>query len=133
VAETARRIVTRTVGLSMLIGVFAALAAVVPSETVTRWLGLIGFAAVAGATGWWASRDALAGDLSSSLRDWLVVSFLVAVGWWIFLTWFEGERDIVERLGVEFWSVMATVGLVFASALAGSLVGRGQSRAASGD
>ena len=132
-ADTAIRIATRTVGLSLLVGVFAALAAVIPSETVTRWLGLVGFAAVAGATGWWASRDALAGDVISRLRDWLVVSFLVAVGWWVFLTWYEGEHDIVERLGIDFWSVMATVGLVFAAALTGTLVGRGQSHASAGD
>lgn len=56
-----------------------------------------------------------------------MVAFLLAIIWWIALTLYEGERDVIERFGIDFWSVMSTVGLVFAAALVGAIMGRNSS------
>lgn len=127
---TLKRIGARAGGLALLIVLFAAVAALFASEAVTRWVGVVGFATVLVLGGWWASRDAHRIDVNTGLRDWLVVAFVIGVGWWTALTLYEGEHEVVERLGIDFWSVMATVGFLFAAALLGTLVGRGQSRAA---
>lgn len=127
---TLKRIAARAGGLAALIAAFAAMAVLVASEELTRWIGVAGFAIVMVVTGWWAYRDAHRVDPNTGLRDWLVVAFVLGVGWWAALTVYEGEREVAERLGVDFWSVMATVGLLFAAALLGTLVGRGQARAA---
>jgi hypothetical protein len=124
IGRTTARVVVRVAGLSLAIGLFAGLAALFSSETATKWIGLVGFAAVIVAAASWASRDAKDIDVNSCLRDWLVVAFLLGVGWWVVLTLYEGERDVVERLGADFWSVMSTVGLVFAAALVGTLGSR---------
>jgi hypothetical protein len=123
--NAATRILTRAGGLALAIGLFAVVAALFSSETVTKWIGLVGFGTVVIATANWALRDAKVIDLNSSLRDWLVVSSLLGIGWWVAQTLYEGERDVVERLGVDFWSVMSTVGLVFAAAVVGTVMGRG--------
>lgn len=126
--DTLKRIAVRTGGLSLVVLVFGVIALLVPSVTVTRWFGLVVFAVVMAAIGWWASRDSHVTDLNHGLRDWLVIAFLLGVGWWVALTLFEGERDVIDRIGIDFWSVMATVGMVFAAALVGMLYGRGQAR-----
>lgn len=120
------RIGARVGGLALLIMVFAAMAALFDSEDVTRWVGVAGFATVMIAVGWWSSRDAHRLDANTGLRDWLVVAFVIGVGWWAALTLYEGEHEVVERLGIDFWSVMATVGFLFAAALLGTMVGRGR-------
>lgn len=120
---TLTRIGARAGGLALLIVLFAAVAALFASEA-TQWIGVAGFATVMIVGGCWAYRDAHRVDASTGLRDWLVVSFVIGVGWWAALTVYEGERQVVERLGIDFWSVMATVGLLFAAALLGTLVGR---------
>lgn len=119
--EVLKRIGVRWGGLSLIVAVFAGLVAVIPSETVVRWIGLIGFAVAIVVTARWASRDMQDHDINTNLRDWLVVSFVLAVGWWIVLILLEGEKDIIQRLSTDFWSVMVTVGLVFAAAIVGSL------------
>jgi hypothetical protein len=124
--DTLRRIALRTGGLSLVVLALGVIALVVPSVTVTRWFGFVAFAVVMAAIGWWASRDGHVTGFGDGLRDWLVIAFLLGVGWWIVLTLFEGERDVVGRLGVDFWSVMATIGMVFVAALVGMLYGRAQ-------
>lgn len=127
---TLTRIGARAGGLALLIVLFAAIAALFASEAVTRWVGVAGFATVMIVAGWWAARDAYRFDANTGLRDWLVVAFVIGVGWWTALTLYEGEHEVVERLGIDFWSVMATVGFLFAAALLGTLVGRGRINAA---
>jgi hypothetical protein len=130
VTGTLMRIGARAGALALLIVLFAAVAALFASEDATRWIGVVGFATVMSVVGWWASGDAHRVDANTGLRDWLVVAFVIGVGWWAALTLYEGEREVVERLGIDFWSVMATVGLLFAAALLGTLVGRGRISAA---
>lgn len=120
---TLRRIGARVGGLALLVVLFAAVAALFAAEA-TQWIGVAGFATVMIVVGWWAYRDAHRLDANTGLRDWLVVAFVIGVGWWAALTLYEGEGQVVERLGIDFWSVMATVGFLFAAALLGTLVGR---------
>lgn len=120
---TLTRIGARAGGLALLVVLFAVVAAIFASEA-TEWIGVAGFATVMIVVGWWAFRDAHRLDANTGLRDWLVVAFVIGVGWWAALTVYEGERQVVERLGIDFWSVMATVGFLFAAALLGTLVGR---------
>lgn len=120
-----RRIGARTGALAVMIVMFAVVAAPFSAESMTQGIGLAGFAVVLVVIGWWAARDTDAVGLITSLRDWLVIVFVLGIAWWVALTLFEGEHDVAGRLGIDFWSVMATVGLMFGAALVGSLVGRG--------
>lgn len=127
--ETAKRVTTRAGGLLLVICLFAALTLPFTSDTVIQWIARVSVVTVLAAAAWWSARDAHRLDVNTGSRDWLVVSFLVGVGWWVVQTWLEGERDIIDRMGLDFVSVLVTIALVFAAAVVGMVIGRGQARA----
>jgi hypothetical protein len=117
------RIVVRLAAFAAVLAVYYGIAVLLPAERQSV-AGLVAIATVAVGVFGWAHRDGRTAELPDGLRDWLVVTAIISVLWWVTLLVFEGAEDVVTRLSDQFLSVVLTAAVLFAPAVVGLLVGR---------
>jgi hypothetical protein len=117
------KIVVRVAALAAVLALAYGIAVLLPREHQSA-VGLAAIAAVAVSEFLWAQRDGRRMELAEGARDWLVVSAVISVVWWVTLFIFEGADEVVERLSDEFVSVALTAAVLFATAVVGLLMGR---------
>jgi hypothetical protein len=117
------KIVVRVAALAAVLALAYGIAVLLPREHQSA-AGLAAIAAVAVSEFLWAQRDGRRMELAEGARDWLVVSAVISVVWWVTLFIFEGADEVVERLSDEFVSVALTAAVLFATAVVGLLMGR---------
>ena len=120
------RIVVRLAAFAAVLAAYYGIAVLLPADRQSV-AGLVAIATVAIGVFLWAHRDGRTGDVPDGLRDWLVVSAVISVLWWVTLLVFEGVEsdDIATRLSDQFLSVVLTAAVLFAPAVVGLLLGRG--------
>ena len=117
------RIVVRVAAFAVVLGAYYGIAVLLPDEHQSV-AGLVAIATVAVGELLWARRDGRVVDLAEGARDWLVVSAMISVFWWVTLMKFAGADEVVERLSDEFFSVVVTAAVLFVPAFVGLLLGR---------
>ena len=117
------RIVVRVAAFAVVLAAYYGIAVLLPDEHQSV-AGLVAIATVAVVGLLWARRDGRVVDLAEGARDWLVVSAMISVFWWVTLMKFAGADEVVERLSDEFFSVVVTAAVLFVPAFVGLLLGR---------
>ena len=118
------RVLVRVGALAAALAAYFGIAQLLPAGKADV-AGFIALATVAIGSFVWAMRDGREVVLGDGLRDWLIVAFIIAVLWWVTLSLFEGGESIVDQIRTRFWSVLTTVGMTFAPATLGLLLGQG--------
>jgi hypothetical protein len=122
------RMVIRIGALVAVLAVYYGIAAILPAGMEFG----VGFAAIATvllSVFVWALLDGREVHVSEAIRDWLVVAFVVAVVWRVSLVLFEGSKDVIDQVRLEFLPLLSTVGLIFVLSLFGVVLGNGSRRA----
>ncbi|HKY58087.1 MAG TPA: hypothetical protein VJL80_08630 [Aeromicrobium sp.] len=117
------KIAVRLAAFAAVLAAYYGIAVLLPAENQSV-AGLVAIATVAVGVFLWARRDGRTADLPDGLRDWLVVTAVVSVLWWVTLLIFEGADDVATRLSDQFLSVVLTAAVLFAPAVVGLLLGR---------
>jgi hypothetical protein len=94
-------------------------------ESHAEVAGLVAFATVTIGAFVLARRDGRHVPQADGLRDWLVITAVVAVFWWVTLALFEGADDVIAQLRLDFLSVLTTAVVTFGAAVVGFMIGRG--------
>jgi hypothetical protein len=118
------RILVRSGAFALVIALSYGIAWLLPDPR-EEIAGLVAIATVTIGAFFWARQDARHIPQSDALRDWLVITAVVAVFWWVTLALFEGADDIGAQLRLDFLSVLSTAIVIFGTSVVGLVVGRG--------